>query len=80
MTYTKGRKPIKTDDRNRPQDEFHITGDWRPVSGRLLAKYEQLVEADVTLGPGLEEELLTKIANRLRMRRDEVIVLIQQLQ
>lgn len=80
MTYTKNRKTMQTDERNQPHDEFHITGDWRPVTGRLLAKFEMLREEDLVLCPGMEEELLSKVANRLAIRRDEVIALIKQLQ
>lgn len=62
------------------QDEFHITGNWHPVSQKLRENFAELTEADVALNSGMEEQLLTRLAKRLKIRRDEVITLIQQLQ
>lgn len=59
-------------------ETFKITGDWKTQSKELKAKFNQLTDDDLKFETGKENELLTRIENRLHKKRDEVIALINK--
>ncbi len=59
-------------------ETFKITGDWKIQSKELKAKFNQLTDDDLKFETGKENELLTRIENRLHKKRDEVIALINK--
>jgi hypothetical protein len=59
---------------------FKVTGNWKNQSNELKKSYSQLTEEDLKFEPGKENELLSRIENRLHKNRAEVINLIKNAQ
>ena len=57
---------------------FKITGNWYLRSKLLKAQYSQLTNDDLKFENGKENELLTRIENRLNKKREEVIDIIKE--
>lgn len=59
---------------------FKMTGNWNDQSKELKKSYGQLTEEDLKFESGKENELLTRIENRLHKSRPDVINLIKKAQ
>jgi hypothetical protein len=63
-----------------PNEEFTITGNWRPLAKNLKRKFAQLTESDLKFETGKENDLITRIETRLHKKREEVISLLKTAQ
>lgn len=72
--------PYPSDGKLRPQEEFHITGNWNRISKQLLEDHESLVPQDVILIEGREDDLLKRLTVCLHISRHEALHLIQRAQ
>ncbi|NGF76839.1 hypothetical protein G5B10_13210 [Fluviicola sp. SGL-29] len=67
-------------DTNKNNETFKITGNWDVQSKQLKEKFSQLTDADLKFETGKENELLSRVENRLNKKRDEVINIIKKTQ
>ena len=65
---------------NKNSETFKITGNWDVQSKQLKEKFSQLTDADLKFETGKENELLSRVENRLNKKRDEVINIIKKTQ
>lgn len=65
---------------NKNSETFKITGNWDAQSKQLKEKFSQLTDADLKFETGKENELLTRVENRLNKKREEVINIIKKTQ
>lgn len=63
---------------NKPAEAFKITGNWDTRSKQLKEKFAQLTDADLKFEPGKENDLLTRVENRLNKKREEVINILKK--
>ncbi|HTL81280.1 MAG TPA: hypothetical protein VL651_06230 [Bacteroidia bacterium] len=63
---------------NAGSEAFKVTGDWAIQSRQLKEKFSQLTDSDVKFEEGKENELLSRIENRLNKKREEVISIIRK--
>ena len=63
---------------NKSNEAFTIKGDWAGQSKLLQEKYPQLTPTDLKFENGKEEDLLTRVENRLNKKREEVINIIKK--
>jgi hypothetical protein len=59
-------------------EDFKMTGSWDAQSKNLKGKFAQLNDADVKFEVGKEEELVTRISEKLNKKRDEVINILKK--
>lgn len=64
--------------KNRPAESFKITGNWATQSKDLKSKYSQLTDSDLKFETGKENDLLSRVENRLNKNREEVIKIIKK--
>ena len=64
----------------RSVEKFTITGDWTNQSKLLKEKFSHLSDTDLKLESGREEELLTRLQQRLKKNRNEVITIIKSVE
>jgi uncharacterized protein YjbJ (UPF0337 family) len=57
---------------------FTITGDWSDQSGLLKQKFGLLTDEDLAFEAGGEQDLLTRICERINKSREEVINIIRK--
>jgi uncharacterized protein YjbJ (UPF0337 family) len=70
---------MKIDNTNKHNTEsFTVTGDWAKQTSQLKETFPQLTDADLTFETGREHDLLTRVQDRLRKNRDEVIDLLRR--
>jgi hypothetical protein len=60
-----------------PAMPFTISGDWTMRSTELKREFPELTDGDVLFERGREEELISRIADRLNKNREEVIGIIK---
>lgn len=60
--------------------KFQVTGNWESQAKHLKEKYAQLTDADLKFETGKEDELLTRLENRLAKKREEVITMLTKEQ
>lgn len=58
---------------NKSHEPFKISGNWEAQSQQLKSKFKQLTDEDLKFEFGKEQELLSRVENKLHKRRDEVI-------
>jgi hypothetical protein len=58
-------------------EKFAITADWTPRSKLLKEKFSHLSDTDLKVESGREEELLTRLQQRLKKNRNDVIAIIK---
>jgi uncharacterized protein YjbJ (UPF0337 family) len=61
--------------KNRP---FTIPANWNKQAKMLKQKYSKLTDADLKYEKGKDEQLVTRISNRLNMSRDAVKEMIKK--
>lgn len=71
-------KEKETTPANSNQPEFKITGNWEDQCSQLQTQFSQLTTADLKFEKGKENELLTRVENKLDKTREEVIQLINE--
>jgi uncharacterized protein YjbJ (UPF0337 family) len=59
---------------------FGVTGDWAQQAASLKEKFSHLTDVDLKFEPGKEEQLLTRLQQRLKKNRDEVIAVIRSVE
>lgn len=64
--------------KSKPSDAFKITSSWAEESKALKAKYSQLTDEDLKCVAGKEEELITKLSTKLKMKHDEVVSILKK--
>lgn len=65
---------------NKNSETFKITGNWDVQSKQLKEKFSQLTDADLKFETGKENDLLTRVENRLNKKREEVVNIIKKIQ
>lgn len=73
------REEQKTTEKKAPVTEFKIIGNWAKQSSELKDQFSALTDADLKFEPGKENELLTRVENRLDKNREEVIELFNSV-
>lgn len=66
--------------RKNTSQDFKIKGNWDQQSIQLKGKYNQLTDEDLKVESGKENEMLTRLGNRLNINRNEVINIINKEQ
>jgi hypothetical protein len=66
--------------KNSAREDFKIIGNWDKQSNALKEKFPQLTMADLKIEQGKESEMLTRVQDRLKKGREEVINIIKKLQ
>ena len=61
-------------------EKFVVTGDWTRQSKLLKEKFSHLSDTDLRFESGKEEELLTRLQQRLKKNRNDVVALIKSLE
>ncbi|MEO6883322.1 MAG: hypothetical protein ABI199_04770 [Bacteroidia bacterium] len=75
---SKQEKSNGTFNQDKSNDAFKINGNWSDQSNQLKKKFSQLTDTDLKFEPGKENELLTRMGNRLSKKREEVIDIIKK--
>jgi len=65
---------------NKGQAPFKISGNWAEQCKQLQSKHAELTDADLKFETGKENELLTRLENRLDKNREDVINIIENCQ
>jgi len=52
--------------------------DWKRLRLKVLRKYNHLTDEDLAYQEGQEEELITRLMNRLRRNRDYVVFTLKK--
>ena len=60
------------------KESFTVTGDWAKQTSQLKETFPHLTDADLIFETGKEHDLLTRVQDRLRKNRDEVIELLRR--
>lgn len=63
---------------NSANGDFKMTGNWEQQSNLLKEKFPQLTISDLKFEDGKENELLTRVQERLNKGREEVINIIRK--
>lgn len=58
--------------------DFKMTGNWEQQSNLLKEKFPQLTVSDLKFVEGKENELLTRVQERLNKGREEIINIIRK--
>lgn len=58
--------------------DFKVSGNWEQQSNLLKEKFPQLTVSDLKFEEGKENELLTRVQQRLNKGRDEVINILRK--
>lgn len=66
--------------RKNTSQDFKIKGNWDQQSIQLKGKYNKLTDEDLKVESGKENEMLTRLGNRLNINRNEVINIINKEQ
>lgn len=64
--------------KNSTNEDFKIIGNWDKQSSALKEKFPQLTLADLKFEQGKENEMLTRVQDRLSKSREEVINIIKK--
>ncbi|RQO33764.1 hypothetical protein DBR39_22590 [Chryseobacterium sp. KBW03] len=64
---------------NKGDKFFKIPGDWNVQSKHLKEKFSTLTDYDLKLEEGKEKEMLERIGNRLRKNREEVLIILKEI-
>jgi hypothetical protein len=64
--------------KNSAREDFKIIGNWDKQSNALKEKFPQLTMADLKIVQGKESEMLTRVQDRLKKGREEVINIIKK--
>jgi len=56
---------------------FKVTSHWGEQSKALKTKYAQLTETDLKCVPGKEDELVARLAEKLKMKPNEVLNILK---
>lgn len=72
-------KFYKMENSNKSTNEdFKMTGNWEQQSNLLKEKFPQLTVSDLKFEEGKENELLTRLQERLNKGREEVVNIIRK--
>lgn len=63
---------------NSAKGDFKINGNWEQQANLLKEKFPQLTVSDLKFEDGKENELLTRVQERLNKGREEVINIIRK--
>lgn len=64
---------------NHSTDPFEFAGNWEILAGQLKVKFSQLTHADLSFENGNESEMLSRVGDRLKMNRAEVIHMVKNI-
>jgi len=56
-----------------------IKGNWNIIKGKLKQKYAQLTDDDLQFVEGKEDELIGRIQKRTGLGKDEIIVVVDEI-
>jgi hypothetical protein len=59
---------------------FAVTGDWAKQATSLKEMFSHLTDVDLRFEAGKDEQLLTRLQQRLKKGRDEVIAVIRSVE
>ena len=65
---------------NKNGETFKIIGNWETQSKQLKKEFIHLTDADLKCETGKENDLLTRMENKLKKTREEVINIIKKVQ
>lgn len=57
---------------------FKVNGNWTNQSRDLKRRFSELTDKDLKIEEGKENEMLTRVENRLNKNREEVLELIKK--
>lgn len=69
----------KIDPVHKYNSSFVIKGNWTARANQLKKHFPELTDADLLFERGRENELLTRMQERLNKKRDEVISIIKKV-
>jgi uncharacterized protein YjbJ (UPF0337 family) len=64
--------------RSKSMTTMNLKGNWNEIKGKLMQKYGQLTDDDLTFTEGKEDELLGRLQKRLGKSKEEVRREIEQ--